>query len=145
MQTHKLLSFSILVAVSAASALTGVAHAEGPAVPAGTAPGAAGVAGAAPGAPQQPSLMGMIVPFALMFVVLYFLSIRPQQKRMQKQQELLKNLAKGDDVVTTSGMIGKITGITEKVVTLEIAKDVRVKMLKSQVSQVVKEQIQELA
>lgn len=114
------------------------AYADSPAVPAGTAvPGAAGAA-------QPPTLTGMLVPFAAMFAVIYFLMIRPQQKKMREQQSMLGGLKHGDDVVTTSGMLGKVTGITDKVVTLEIADNVRIKMLKSQVAQVVKGQIPEL-
>ena len=116
--------------------------AEGPAVPAGTGD-AAPVAGAAAAA-GQPGLLGMLLPFLLMFGVLYFLMIRPQQKRMKKHQELLTGLSHGDDVVTSSGILGKVTGITDRVVTLEISEDVRVKMLKSQVAQVVKGEVKEL-
>lgn len=104
------------------------------------APGAGGSGGAG-----QPGFGGMILPFALMFAVVYFLMIRPQQKRMKEQQALLANLKYDDEVITTSGILGKITGITDKVVTLEIADGVRVKMLKSQISQVVKGNIKEIA
>jgi preprotein translocase subunit YajC len=80
-----------------------------------------------------------------MFGVFYFLMIRPQQKKMKKQNEMLSALTSGDEVVLSSGIIGKVAGLTDKVVTLEVAKDVKVKVLKSQVSQVVKGQVQELA
>lgn len=120
-------------------ALGGSALADSPAVPAGS-------QGAAPaGAAQQPSTLGMVAPFILMFGVFYFLMIRPQQKRMKEQQEMLASLKHGDEVLTSSGILGKVTGITEKVVTVEVADNVRVKMLKSQVSQVVKGQIKDLA
>lgn len=79
-----------------------------------------------------------------MIGVMYFLMIRPQQKRQKKQAEMLSQLSTGDEVVTASGLIGKIHGVADKVVTLEIAKDVRVKVLKSQVNQVLKGPIQEL-
>ena len=91
------------------------------------------------GAPQQPGLMGMLVPFGMMFLVIYFLMIRPQQKKMKEQQNMLGALKAGDQVVTTSGMWGKVAGIEDKVVMLEIADRVQVKMLKSQISQVVTE------
>lgn len=94
---------------------------------------------AAPAAPQQ-SAFGMLVPFALMFGVIYFLMIRPQQKKMKEQQSMMSALKQGDDILTTSGILGKVTGVTEKVVTVEVADNVRVKMLKSQVSQVIKNQ-----
>lgn len=118
--------------------VSGIALAEGPAIPAGTAANAMG-------AQQQPGIVGMLVPFAAMFAVIYFLMIRPQQKKMKEQQEMLGALKQGDEVLTTSGMLGKITGMTEKVVTLEIADNVRVKMLKSQIAQVIQGQIKDLA
>lgn len=87
----------------------------------------------------------MLLPFVAMFAVVYFLMIRPQQKRLKEQQAMLGALKHGDEVLTSSGLLGKVTGITDKVVTLEVADNVRVKMLKSQVSQVVKGQIKDLA
>lgn len=100
---------------------------------------------ATPAAAQQPSFLATIVPFVLMFAVIYFLMIRPQQKKMKEQQSMLGALKNGDEVVTTSGLLGRVAGMTEKVVTLEIADNVKVKMLKSQVSQVVKGQVKDLA
>lgn len=84
------------------------------------------------------------LPFILMFGVIYFLMIRPQQKKAKEQQSMLGALKHGDEVVTTSGLLGKVTGITDRVVTLEVADDVRVKMLKSQVAQVVKGSVKDL-
>jgi preprotein translocase subunit YajC len=111
-----------------------------PAVPAGSAP-----ADGASAAAQQPGFVGMMLPFILMFAVVYFLMIRPQQKRMKEQQSMLTSLKHGDEIVCTSGLLGKVTGITDKVVTLEVADNVRVKMLKSQVAQVIKGQVKDLA
>ena len=118
--------------------------AEGPAVPAGS-PSAGGAAATTAGAgaaaaTQGPAggMFGMFLPFILMFAVIYFLMIRPQQKKMKEHQGMLSQLQHGDEIVTTSGMLGKVTGITDKVVTVEISDNVRVKMLKSQVSQVLK-------
>jgi preprotein translocase subunit YajC len=100
---------------------------------------------AAPASGQQaPSMAGMLMPFLLMFGVIWLMILRPQQKRMKDQNEMLKQLKHGDEVLTSSGILGKITGITEKVVTVEVADNVRVKMLKSQVTQVIKGQIKEL-
>ncbi|MBC7691726.1 MAG: preprotein translocase subunit YajC [Methylotenera sp.] len=109
--------------------------ADGPAVPAGSAP----VTGAA--ATTAPSGLMQAIPFVAMFAIMYFLMIRPQQKKAKQQAEMMNQLKSGDDVLTTSGILGKVTGVTEKVVTLEIADDVRVKVLKSQVSQLVKGQL----
>ena len=130
------MKFLNYLAVSLLTLLTSalVAFAESPAVPSG---GAADTQAAA-AAPQQAGTLGMIFPFIVMFGIMYFLMIRPQQKKMKEQQSLLSALKHGDEVLTSSGILGKVTGITDKVVTLEIDSNVRVKMLKSQVSQVLK-------
>ncbi|MEJ2034414.1 MAG: preprotein translocase subunit YajC [Deltaproteobacteria bacterium] len=73
------------------------------------------------------------VPLILIFVVFYFLLIRPQQKRAKEHQNFLKELKKGDHVVTNGGLLGEITGLTEKVVTLEIADKIRVKVSRQHV------------
>ncbi|HAR41530.1 MAG TPA: preprotein translocase subunit YajC [Bdellovibrionales bacterium] len=86
----------------------------------------------------------MLVPFIAMFAVVYFLMIRPQQKKMKQQQAMLSSLQTGDEVITNSGIIGRIAGMTEKVVTLEISDGVKIKILRSQVGQVVKGQIKDL-
>jgi preprotein translocase subunit YajC len=75
------------------------------------------------------------LPLILLFVVFYFLLIRPQQKRAKQQKQFLDNLKKGDDVVTSGGLYGKITGLTDTTVTIEIAEKVRVKIAKSAVAQ----------
>ena len=69
------------------------------------------------------------------FVVFYFLMIRPQQKRMKDQQNMISRLASGDEVVTTGGMLGRITEVGENFITLEIADGVRIKVQKAQVTQ----------
>jgi preprotein translocase subunit YajC len=117
---------------------TTFALADGPAIPAGSSGGGTSAA-------QQPSGIMAIAPFLLMFAVLYFLIIRPQQKKMKEQQAMITALKHGDEIVTNSGILGKVTGITDKVVTVEVADNVKVKMLKSQVSQVVKGSIKELS
>lgn len=111
-----------------------VALADNPVVPAGT---------AAAGQPQAPGMGAMLVPFIAMFAVMYFLMIRPQQKRMKEQQNMLTALKDGDEVLTASGMLGTVKGITDRVVTLEIDRNVQVKMLKTQVAQVIKGQLPE--
>ena len=73
------------------------------------------------------------LPLILLFVVFYFLLIRPQQKKAKQQKLFLENLKKGDDIVTSGGLYGKITGITNDTVTIEIAEKIRVKVLKSAV------------
>lgn len=65
-------------------------------------------------------LLGML-PFVLIFVVMYFLMIRPQMKRQKEHKAMLDALQKGDEVITAGGVLGKITKITEQYVTLEVA------------------------
>ena len=75
-----------------------------------------------------------ILPFVLIFVLFYFLILRPQQKQQKSKQELLKNLKRGDMVLTTGGIYGKILNIVEDVVTLEIAKGVSVRVARGGIS-----------
>ena len=82
--------------------------------------------------PAQSPFMSFI-PFVLIFVVMYFLMIRPQKKRMQEEANLLSKLSHGDEVYTKSGILGKVTGIAEKVVTLETDGGSRMKVLKSHI------------
>ena len=70
-----------------------------------------------------------------MFVLLYFLLIRPQQKRAKDHKNLLKTLKKGDEVVTNGGVVGKINSVDESFVALEIAKGVVVKVQKQGINQ----------
>ena len=70
------------------------------------------------------------LPIILMFVVLYFLMIRPQMKRQKEQKAMMEALAKGDEVVTAGGILGKITKVTDAYVTLEIADGTEVTLQK---------------
>ncbi|WP_447921405.1 preprotein translocase subunit YajC [Achromobacter aegrifaciens] len=85
------------------------------------------------------ALMGML-PIVLMFVILYFLMIRPQMKRQKEHRNLIAALAKGDEVVTSGGMLGKVTKVNDSYVTVEVSeladKPVEVIMQKSSVSTV---------
>ncbi|WP_296951196.1 preprotein translocase subunit YajC [uncultured Massilia sp.] len=72
----------------------------------------------------DPGLMGSLTTFApliLMFVVMYFLMIRPQQKRQKELKSMMDALAKGDEVVTAGGMLGRVAKVTDTYVTVEIA------------------------
>lgn len=80
-----------------------------------------------------PSWTGM-VPFALMFLVFYFLVIRPQARKAKESQSFLNSLKKGDEVLTTGGIFGTIVGVTEKFVDLKVADNTRLKVLKSHVA-----------
>lgn len=90
-------------------------------------------------AAEGPGFLIQAVPFIAMFAIFYFLMMRPQIKKQQTQQEFLKALKKGDRVLTSSGIFGTIEGLTEKYVKLEIADDVSIRVLKTHVSQPVKE------
>jgi preprotein translocase subunit YajC len=89
-----------------------------------------GVAWAADAAAAPAGLanIAQFVPLVLIFIVFYFLLIRPQQKKAKEHQNYLSNLKKGDKVITGGGIHGQITGITDSVVTLEIAENVRIKV-----------------
>lgn len=74
------------------------------------------------------------IPLILMFGIFYFLLIRPQQQKAKKMREILSNLKKDDMVVTSGGIHGKITGLTDTIVTLEIAPNVRIKVSRGQIA-----------
>ena len=94
-----------------------------------------GVAWAADAAaPAGMANIAQFVPLILIFVVFYFLLIRPQQKKAKAHQNYLANLKKGDRVITGGGIHGQITGITDTVVTLEIAENVRIKVSRSAIA-----------
>jgi len=83
--------------------------------------------------PNPAETQGMwttLIFFAVMILVFWLLIIRPQQKQRKKQEQFLQSLKVGDKVVTSSGVIGKIVSISGNIVTLEIAKDVRARVLK---------------
>lgn len=82
--------------------------------------------------PQNPMLQ--FLPLVIVFVIFYFLMIRPQKKKFEEEQALLAKLAKGDEVYTKSGFIGTIAGISDKIVDLEVSDGVRFKVLKSQIA-----------
>ena len=68
-----------------------------------------------------------------MFAVFYFLLIRPQSKKAKEHQNMLAALKKGDEVVTGGGIVGKVTGVSDNLLTLEISEKVRVRVMKAQV------------
>ena len=78
-----------------------------------------------------------ILPFVLMFVIFYFLLIRPQRQQMKQRDEMLKNIRRNDTIVTGGGVVGKITKvIDDNEVEVEIAKDVKVRVMRSLVADV---------
>jgi len=90
---------------------------------------------AAAGGDMQSSLMGML-PLVLMFVVLYFIMIRPQMKKQKEHKAMLDALAKGDPVATAGGIIGKVTKLEESFVWVEVANGVELQLQRSAVVQV---------
>ena len=80
-------------------------------------------------------LMGLL-PLILMFVVLWFLMIRPQMKRAKEHRAMLDKLSKGDEVITSGGIAGTVTDIGDNFVTLEVADNVRVRVQKAAVGNV---------
>jgi len=78
-----------------------------------------------------------LVPFVLIFVIMWFLIIRPQQKRVKSHQELLKNVRRGDTVVTAGGIVGKVSKVVDDAeVEVEIAEGVRVRLVKGMITDV---------
>jgi preprotein translocase subunit YajC len=78
-----------------------------------------------------------LLPFVLIFVIMYFLILRPQQRRVKQHQEMVKNLRRGDNVVTSGGLLGKVTKVVDDdQIEVEIADGVRVRQMKAMVSEV---------
>jgi preprotein translocase subunit YajC len=93
-------------------------------------------------ATEQPSPLGMLVPMGLIFLIFYFLLIRPQQKRQRDLDAMIKAIDKNDTIVTAGGLHGKVVGIADDVLTVEIAalkgERVRVKISRAKVESVTK-------
>lgn len=85
-------------------------------------------------APQGPPAWTQMVPVFLMLAVVYVMMIRPQQKREKARQAFVSSLKRGDEVITATGILGRVEGLTEQVVTLEVADGVRIKVLRSTVA-----------
>jgi preprotein translocase subunit YajC len=90
---------------------------------------------AAAGGDIQSSLMSML-PIVLMFVVLYFIMIRPQMKKQKEHRAMVEALAKGDEVVTAGGMLGRVSSLNENYIGVEIASGVEVQLQRQAVVQV---------
>jgi preprotein translocase subunit YajC len=89
------------------------------------------------GAGGEGGMLMSLLPFALIFVIMYFLILRPQQKRVKQHQEMVKNVRRGDTVVTNGGLIGKVTKvIDDDQIEIEIADDVRIRQMRTMVSDV---------
>ena len=93
------------------------------------------LAQAAPGAAANGGL-SMIIMMVVLFGLMYFMMIRPQMKRQKEHRALISALAKGDEVVTNGGLAGRVEEVGETFITIEIAPNVKVKLQKGAVSQV---------
>lgn len=86
------------------------------------------MAGQAQAPGQQGNWFTGLIPIILIFAIFYFMLIRPQQKQQKKHKEMLSNLQRGDKVITRGGIHGVIHGVTDKILQVEIAEGVRVKL-----------------
>ena len=92
---------------------------------------------AATGAPGASDMIAQFAPFVLILIIMYFLLIRPQQRRVKEHQEVIKNIRRGDTVVMSSGMIGKVTKVIDDgEIEVEIADNVRVRVVRGMIADV---------
>ncbi len=93
------------------------------------------VAQAVPGGePSGGGGIGIFLPLIAFFLIMYALMIRPQQKQQKEHKKMLAEVKRGDQIVTSGGIHGRVTGVTDDILTVEIAERVRVKLNKSAVS-----------
>ena len=89
------------------------------------------------GAGGEGGMLMSLLPFVLIFVIMYFLILRPQQKRVKAHQEMVKNVRRGDTVITNGGLIGKVTKVVDDdIVEIELADEVRVRQMRSMLADV---------
>ena len=91
----------------------------------------------AAGAPSAGASIASFLPLILIFVIMYFLMIRPQQKRMKEHRALIEALKKGDEVITQGGLIDKVTAVRDNELEVEIAPGVRTRVVRSTITGVV--------
>ena len=84
----------------------------------------------------SPSQLISFLPLVLVFIIFYFLLIRPQQKKAKEHQQMLGKLKKNDEVMTSGGIYGRVTALTDNIVTLEVAPNVRIRVNRPQISAV---------
>ena len=83
------------------------------------------------------SMITSLLPFALIFVIMYFLILRPQQKRVKDHAELVKNLRRGDTIITSGGLVGKVTKVVDdEQVEMEIADGIRIRQVRQMITAV---------
>jgi preprotein translocase subunit YajC len=89
------------------------------------------------GAGGDSGMLMSLLPFVLIFVIMYFLILRPQQKRVKMHADIVKNVRRGDTVITNGGLIGKVTKvIDDDQIEIEIADDVRIRQMRQMISEV---------
>jgi len=89
----------------------------------------------------QGSQIWSFLPIIFIFIIFYFLLIRPQQKRSKEHRTLLENIKVGEYVLTSGGIYGKVTGMRENIITLEISDKVRVKVSRGNIAGIVKSDV----
>jgi preprotein translocase subunit YajC len=83
-----------------------------------------------------PDLIFQFLPFVLIFVIMYFLIIRPQRNKQKAVQEMIANIRRGDTIVTTGGLIGKVAKVDEGEIQVDLAENVRVRLVRGMISEV---------
>lgn len=89
------------------------------------------------GAPPAGGTLASFIPLILIVVIFWFLLIRPQMKRNKQHRELVAGLSAGDEIITSGGMLGRITGVSDSFVTLKLADGIEIKLQRHAVAQVV--------
>ena len=81
------------------------------------------------------SMLMSLLPFALIFVIMYFLILRPQQRKVKEHNDLVKNIRRGDTVVTNGGLVGKVTKVVDdEQIEVEVADGVRIRQMRTMIS-----------
>jgi preprotein translocase subunit YajC len=91
-------------------------------------------------APGGGAFLTSLLPFILIFVLFYFLLILPQQRRQKRHKAMLEALKKGDRVVTSSGILGTVMNISKEVITLQVADNIKIRVLRDSISEMRKEE-----
>ena len=89
-------------------------------------------------AAQQPSMLASFIPLILIFLIFYFLLIRPQQKKQKEHKILLDSIQRGDEILSSGGILGKVIKVDNNKLTVEISKGVNVTIIRSTVADVIK-------
>ena len=89
-------------------------------------------------ATQQPSMLASFIPLILIFLIFYFLLIRPQQKKQKEHKVLLDSIQRGDEILSSGGILGKVIKVDNNKLTVEISKGVNVTIIRSTVADVIK-------